>query len=47
MKRRRTWFTPVRVAVWLNIIQVFYDKIGLVIILEVCMMGNLSGFMEI
>ena len=25
-RRRRTWFTHVRVAVWSNIIQVFYDK---------------------
>ena len=24
--RRRTWFMHVRVAVWLNIIQVFYSK---------------------
>ena len=23
---RRTWFTTVRVAVWSNIIQVFYNK---------------------
>ena len=25
-RRRRTWFTHVRAAVWSNIIQVFYDK---------------------
>ena len=37
---RRVWFTPVRVAVWSNIIQVFYDKNGLVIILEVLYNGE-------
>ena len=25
-RRHRTWFTHVRVAIWSNIIQVFYDK---------------------
>ena len=25
-RRRRTWFTHVRAAVWSNIIQVFYNK---------------------
>ena len=25
-RRRRTWFTHVRAAVWSNIIQIFYDK---------------------
>ena len=42
-RRRRTWFTHVRAAVWSNIIQVFYDKKiinGLVIILEVLYDGE-------
>ena len=49
-RRRRTWLTHVRAAVWSNIFQVFYDKkwsCDHFLNWRFCMKGNLPGFMEI